>query len=222
MKIDKTGTYLPFAGVTIIATVSQQDSEFWQGIHNLLNQPIIRKYYTPLPNSSYHMTTNNLCVAKGKPNWIEFIEKNLSYFQALSETLKQHPHEIITSFTGITKQGAIQLNMLFNDPNQEQIIRSVATQHKCARGIPRIFHITLAYQYSTIEDDDIPAILTVLKTIENKLLEKPKPIELNPPALHIFQDMTQYTPWDGTTNPFIKEHLADENSVSSFSFCRLS
>lgn len=81
----------------------------------------------------------------------------------------------------------------------QQIAKELGLENK----VPGVFHITLAYGYKEIEDEQ------VFKEIQNKIGELfqickkyDQKILLSSPKLCFFQSMEQYTPWDGITNPF--------------------
>jgi hypothetical protein len=207
MKIDQNGKYLPFAGVTVISPVVQEDTTFWSELHTLVSNPVLVKYFTPLPYKSYHMTTNNLCVQASYDDWHEFIDRNLSFFEALSNELLNNVFEPTVAITGLTTDGAIQLTVNFNPSDQEDHVLTIARKYKCIDGVPFQFHITLAYQYKPISHKDILAFNTAIQAIQEKTNRQQ--LILNPPKLHNFNDMTHYTPWDGTSNPF---QLYEENT----------
>lgn len=219
MKINQQGTYLPFAGVTVIATLLKQDETFWHKMQALIHQPLICKYFTPVPYESYHMTTNNLYVEEDCPDWSKFIDNNLTYFHSLSNRLLQNSHNLDVSIVDLKTHNAIQLIVLFDSPDDEEMIHNIAAQYRCADGIPRLFHVTLAYQYQAISNEDNQAMSAIFNAI--KQMARDHHITLNPPALHIFRDMTQYTPWDGTANPFqppINDDVPHDNCLPFFRF----
>ena len=214
MKIDQNGEYLPFAGVTVISPVVQENTTFWSELHNTLtSHPVLVKYFTPLPYESYHMTTNNLCVQASHDDWHAFIDRNLLFFKQLSaELIKNDEFLPLVTITGITTEGAIQLSVNFSPPDQEDAIINLAKTYNYTSGIPSQFHITLAYQYKKINHEDKPAFDAAIQAIRDTT--RNCQITLNPPGLHTFNDMTHYTPWDGNTNPF----QPDEDNSHTFFF----
>ncbi|CAM4430230.1 MAG: hypothetical protein LEGION0398_MBIBDBAK_01338 [Legionellaceae bacterium] len=88
-KIDSNGIYTKFPGLTIIASIMEKDFLFFQKIYNCFTQDLIKKYYSPLPFDSYHITTVNLYTEKsdGGNNWGDFIKGNESFFQRLHNYL---------------------------------------------------------------------------------------------------------------------------------------
>ena len=211
MKINNCGEYRPFAGVTVISPVVQENTTFWSELHTLVSNPVLVKYFTPLPYESYHMTTNNLYIKENCDNWHEFIDTHLVFFERFSDNLAKYSFQPQVTITGVTTDGAIQLSVHFCLPDQEDTIFRIGEKHKCEEGIPSQFHITLAYQYKKITREDKPVFDAAIQAIRDTT--RNCQITLNPPGLHIFNDMTHYTPWDGKTNPFQPE---EENSHTFF------
>lgn len=107
--------------------------------------------------------------------------------------------------------------MITIPPEQRMIIQRVASEFGLENKIPAEFHITLAYGYNEIEDEDS------FKEIKNKIGELltichkyEQPITLSPPELCFFHTMEQFIPWDGSTNPFIPQRPADRWKLFNF------
>lgn len=57
-KIDCKGNYLEFNGITVISFL--HFNKIFPQIYDILDHdPDIKKYYSPLPLDSYHMTVKN-------------------------------------------------------------------------------------------------------------------------------------------------------------------
>jgi len=60
-KFDSWGNFLPYNGISIISFLSSRHEKYWMDFYELLNsQPMIRKYYTPVHPSSYHVCIKDL------------------------------------------------------------------------------------------------------------------------------------------------------------------
>lgn len=89
-KIDESGRYTYFPGVTVVSGVREVDLSFWKEIYKCIADcELSRSYYSPLPFDSYHMTTTNLFTKQvhGGSNWARFLRDNQSFFQRLNEAL---------------------------------------------------------------------------------------------------------------------------------------
>ena len=66
-KIDGDGHYLRFPGVTFIAFLDGRLDSKWKIFENFFNHQLtnLKRYYSLLPPSSYHMTVKNHEVAEG-------------------------------------------------------------------------------------------------------------------------------------------------------------
>ena len=65
-KLDSRGYYLQFPGNTVLCDVAGASSGRYAVVENFLrSNDILRKYYTALPASSYHMTLFDLFVQEG-------------------------------------------------------------------------------------------------------------------------------------------------------------
>lgn len=212
LKITAKGSYSHFPGVTVIAKVQNKDLDFCKKIYAcLVESELITQYYSPLPFESYHMTTNNLFTAKkdGGDDWEAFINQNLTIFQRLHYYLKANAFNPQITITTTIVEGVIQLiGELPKD--QIVIINAFASEFDLRDRIPSVFHITLAYQYKNIP---IEALNAIKKQLTEKLkhILTSQPLQLNPPQLCYFNDMTAFITWDGSSSPFIKDN---QSSVS--------
>ncbi|HHF7373594.1 DUF1868 domain-containing protein [Legionella bozemanae] len=233
MKIDDQSNYLEFPGVTIIADAGQTNQKLWQDIYYFLkNTSVLCNYFSPLPYQSYHMTTCNLYTQQETPeNWLSFISKKLTIFQKMNKRLLELNFNISISVEAVNYFSELQL--ILSIPSEQQtIIQQFAEEFGLKNKIPTVFHITLAYGYREIEDEQ------VFKEIKNKMEELLKicqqyeqKIILSPPKLCFFRSMEQFIPWDGAINPFIVKSSANplrlfssekgmqKNEVAKPSFC---
>lgn len=203
-KIDSTGNYIEFPGVTIIAPIikTAQENNFLHKIHqSLTSSTLLTQYYTPLPYESYHMTTCNL-YTKNEHNldWFKFITDKLEFFQNLFTQLKTHELIPEASIEAVQVGRALQLRLSLPE-NQKTMIRQFAQTLGIEDGLPSFFHITLAYCYKNISDKKLhqEIVATVEEIIAPYINQN---IKLNAPTLCHFESMLAFIPWDGVTYPF--------------------
>lgn len=211
MKIDKFGNYIPFPGVTIIAPVLSGDALFWQNLHSrLMACTHLSSYFTLLPSTSYHMTTNNLFTqfSVGDDNWPEFIDRCLPKLQEIHARLREFAFSSVAKVLSYSNNWAIQL-VLELSPDQIKTIKDIAKEFDIAWGIPENFHMTLAYQYKHMNPRMGEIIdLEISAALDDILRMHTHPIiRLQAPKLHIFHDMTAFTPWDASSNPFLLDEI---------------
>lgn len=198
-KINDSGNYLTFQGVSIISPVGYKNQDLWLQIETLLqNSNLIRKYFALLPLQSYHMTLFNLFTQEEySSNWPSVISENKDFFQKINQRLFEVTFEPEVSLEYVNYYGAIQL-ILSLRADQKVHISHLAEEFKIK--IPSSFHITLAYEYRPIDDDKITTELSKLATMCKGYNS---PLVLTAPNLHFFHDMENFTPWDGKINPFM-------------------
>ncbi|VEB38492.1 Uncharacterized protein conserved in bacteria [Legionella sainthelensi] len=203
-KLDSTGNYIEFPGVTIIAPIikTAQENNFLPKIHqSLTSATLLTQYYTPLPFESYHMTTCNL-YTKNEHNldWFKFITDKLEFFQNLCIQLKAHEFTPEASIEAVQVGRALQLRLSLPE-NQKAMLRQLAQTLGIEEGLPSFFHITLAYCYKNISDKKLhqEIIAAVEEIIAPYINQK---VKLNVPTLCHFESMLAFTPWDGVAYPF--------------------
>lgn len=202
-KINNQGQYTIYPGITTIATIQKQDGKFWQEIHDMVNIPLISEYFSPLPYESYHMTTINLYTERddGGGDWIQFVSQKLAFFKALHADLAKNSFQPTIKLQSIKIADVLQLCMEINE-NQKTRIETTAKTFELQAKIPKVFHITLAYQYKLTTLNHEEQIKHYLKEhLEQFFAERTT--QLNSPSLTYFNDMTAFTPWDALSNPFI-------------------
>lgn len=202
-KVDATGNHVKFPGVTIIAPIVKTDpeSEFLHNIHHFLSHStLFTTYYAPLPYDSYHMTTCNLYTQDKHQDWHEFITGKLEFFQNLCTYLKDREFNPEISLEGLEFGGALQLRLTVPE-SQKKLFHDLAQTFDIENGIPPFFHITLAYSYKDIDNEQVrrEMIATLEEVIAPYINQK---IRLDIPTLCYFESMKAFTPWDGKTYPF--------------------
>ncbi|NBX85569.1 MAG: DUF1868 domain-containing protein [Gammaproteobacteria bacterium] len=205
-KINPNGLYLPFPGITVVASIFQEDLNFWNQIYQLLSQSeLIKTYFSPLPVDSYHVTTLNLCVASDfqAQEWPIYLHTALKHvYQPIWQYLHAHAFKPEIHFEHIHTQGAIQL--VFTLPEHQQtIIVETAKQFGLETQIPPAYHMTLAYQYRDIPKAELACIEDYLHAEVYRVMQLVKhQCRLNVPTLSYFFDMTAFHPWDAQKYPF--------------------
>lgn len=202
VKIDATGKYCNFPGVTIVAPTKREDWDFWKQVHNQLQSyKLLQEYYSLLPFESYHMTTNNIYTKKsdGGSSWDEFVNKNLPKLQKLHNTYNENIFEPeITVETLFLEKKGMKLIVKLKEEHHS-IIKEISGKFDLLHKIPRIFHITLAYPYKTPDE-------TILKELRMELKSSlscfGKKLVLDSPKLCYFHDMKKFIPWNAEINPF--------------------
>ncbi|MDR3443527.1 MAG: DUF1868 domain-containing protein [Legionella sp.] len=203
-KINNQGQYTIYPGITTIATIQKQDDEFWQKIHNMVKIPLISDYFAPLPYESYHMTTINLYTERddGGEDWGHFVTKKLAFFKALHADLAKNAFQPTIKLQSIKSADVLQLCVEIAE-NQKASIETVAKTFDLQTKIPKVFHITLAYQYKLTALNHRKKIKHHLEEHLEQFFAERSPLQLNSPSLTYFNDMTAFTPWDALSNPFI-------------------
>ncbi len=151
------------------------------------------------------MTTTNLFTQEddGRDGWESLIREISPRCNLLHLLLSKNASPCSVFFTGITTLGVIQLIVAIS-ASQEEMIRSMAKKIGMERSIPHYFHITLAYQYKDIPIAAEEVIAQRLqKNLSGILALKPEGVILGPPKLYSFDDMTAFTPWDGSISSLL-------------------
>lgn len=204
VKIDQHGHYCPFPGLTIIANTKKEDGDFWNTIYDAIKE-LHTDYFSVLPPSSYHMTTTNLVTAAQFPNeelWNKFIQDKLFYFNQLSQHLSQETHPLNITFNRLITNGVIQLEVNLHPSQKADIQRFASLYGIDQRLIPIHFHITLAYQYKPLPQNEYLKVANNFKNALEPIFSEQMSIQLLPPELSYFLDMTDFHSWDGSENPF--------------------
>jgi len=207
-KIDREGMFLPFAGITIICKVNGI-VEFLISIQQALqNDPLIKQYYSTVPSSSHHMTAINLYTqdAMSETEWKSFLHEKIRFFSMLNKTLHEKAFPLNAQIVGAIMQGVIQLIVCIPSAQKEKI-EAIATKHQLAHKIPQVFHITLAYQYKAVEEENASAVNQRLSRIIDTYCHPGIIFPLSSPALYYFQDMTAYKPLDIVSSSLDGRHL---------------
>jgi len=191
-KFDEQGNYLPFSGYTIVANARHPLPTCLTDLVNTLSSSELKQYYSFLPTISYHVTINPL---EGVQN------HHLSLLKDEQRKLSEQDTSSICTADKLIRSKALLIEVKFNETQNEnfttkiQNIRSSQLQqanilHKYTLS----WHLTLAYQYKPIENDEIT--LKLDKLISNLSQSSIFPFDI--PLDHIrichYDDMTRFTP----------------------------
>lgn len=198
-KVDSTGTYTPYPGLTFVCMVANPNI-FQQFYDFMKGKETFCKYYALLPPSSYHMTVKNYVTAKciRQPDLTMYVIQNLH----LIETMKA----LCEGVQGEQKVRAYDLSfrgtfLILLKPFRSRVLKRF--QEDLVRlSIPREslkFHMTFAYLYRfTLEKGDEEALVKEQKEITEELIRILRPEEFNltfeKVQMCYFPDMTKFIP----------------------------
>ena len=205
-KLDAAGNFLPFAGITVVSSAVESDSNaaVLLEVYNALKaSPRIVENFALLPPESYHMTAVDLCTqAETHGDWLNFVNGKLSTFHSFHSVLQERNITPVVTPHGAAIGGALFL-MLQVDPRQHKEIRDTARGFDVLQKVPR-FHISFGYRTKAIDGELHTELLFELQLIFNTAFAKHQlsSLTLAPVKLCYFDDMTKFIPWDATKNPF--------------------
>lgn len=212
LKINSEGQYVSYSGYTVISLV--KDYQRYLDIEDFIrSSPILSKYMTPLPASSYHVTIFDIfsqrnipekykCTSGPVPSqcWIQVLENlrsdlsaiqkicsNVSEkisFQKIKFNLKMDPGRAL----GIG--GALSNEYLASDIRKQCFLIFPLSRRPIMK-----YHLTLAYLYKKITVDNMEDIkkeldkLWYLIPLEQSLLQ---------PGVFYFEKISEFTPLDKT------------------------
>ena len=206
-KIDKKGHYRKFPGISVVAAIKDEDTDLWKEVYDSIHK-ITKGYYAPLPHTSYHMTAVDLYTeaAVGHMRWKQFVRSNLSFFQSIHTSFQDQAITPMIQIETTKIAGVIQL-LLRLPQEQDSTIHRIATKFNVDKQVPKVFHITLAYPFKSIESSQAKLMEELIKTDIEKIFAKyGNVITLEPPKLCYFNDMKAFIPWNGDKSPFEHSH----------------
>jgi len=193
IKVDDQGKYRIFPGITIICPLTNPKE--WQEIPTFISQTReLRKYYSPLPLDSYHMTILDLFVQRDKTNeeWASFLLSKSDGFQKIRDVFSALTFTPTPIFRGVAISGVISLEFALSETDSQiisflrQLLASFVGAHVSSG---YVFHMTLAYQYTNpvgqepnmkVMEEEVrdlaSKITTILFNRDNKILLKPAQI----------------------------------------------
>lgn len=220
-KVDEQGAYSPFSGVTVVSSCYPEHKMFCTTIYNALkSNSLVMEFFSPLPASSYHMTTMSLETEQEIGNlWDEFILDNLDNYRKIKNELETNPIYPLIEKVQVNISWTISLTV-FLSKAQEIQIKETAKAVKIEDTVPRVFHITLAYPRPNKKTS---AVIT--QRLQNELTAQLEtligqfhfPMKVAQAKLCYFNDMIAFHPWNAESNPFIHKNFIES---LFFSFLR--
>jgi hypothetical protein len=191
-KIDIQGNYLPFPGYTIVSHALHPLPKSLTDLVNYLSSSELQKYYSFLPATSYHVTINPL---------ENVLDEHLSVLKEEQRKLKEQNTTIICTAEKLIRSRVILIEVQFKDDENQtfaNIIKNVRShelqQTKILHNYVLPWHLTLAYQYKDIENEEITTKLDQI--IGN--IPQSSTFPFNIPLDHIrichYNDMREFTP----------------------------
>lgn len=203
-KIDSSGKYCHFPGVTVVSAVGEENQDLWSAIfQGVKNSPLLSGYYGLLPLESYHMTTINLDVEAKTPQWLEYIDAKLPWFRSLHQEVELNSFNPSVLSIEPLFLGSILLLRLQLPPEQIEANERIVSKFSIRDRLPQYYHITLGYQYRSFDEVTSLSLQREFTSITSECLKSyRKPVILDAPHLTYFNNMTAFIPWDATENPF--------------------
>jgi hypothetical protein len=202
-KVNAAGEYLRFQGITVVASaINDVLTEFWENIYSELKScRVVTDQYALLPYESYHMTTLNVQDQgqRSDKEWYQFVHNSLPWMHSLHQRLERDAMRPKVVLDRIVAGGTIMI-FLRLDPEQDARIRTTAKDFDIMHATQPVYHITLAYRYTDVTAPTQAEVLIVLDKIFQRIANQG--MELEPPKLCYFSDMTAFIPWEAQHNPF--------------------
>ena len=195
-KIDCTGKYLPFEGVSYICMAKAQS--VLADVYERLGQTSFKHYYSPLPLNSYHMTLMNLEVKRDSTPTNEWlINRRITYTNSflflLQLNLPVQGIEVEITDLELTNRVAYLSVRVVNDnvfklmsEFREKTMEAFKINDRALK-----FHITLAYSYNEV---DLVKMHSELESL--RIFVREKRVTLNIPKLYFFENMTRFVDFE--------------------------
>lgn len=218
-KINKNGVFCDFNGLSVVASFYEKNKDVCTRLYSsIAHNPKINSYFAALPPQSYHMTTLNLQTQNAlHQSWDVFFTQKMGLLEEIQLRCLQDSFEPEVTVFGYLDEGVIQL-LIKLPKEQVNKIKSIAHDLALQNQVPEVFHITLAYQYKAIPKEKKSIIKQEIKAmIESQISTLPFPMELSPPVLCSFNNMTSFTEWEVGSMPF-KETQQDASDGKLLTF----
>ncbi len=204
-KIDSSGQYLPYPGITVVAKIRDNSKKMLETLFRSLAQnELLTQHFALLPPESYHMTTLNLFTEEwdGQGKWKSFVSTSLPWIRRLNLKIQANAIESQATLEESSVTGVIMLNLKMGSQQKEVLYRP-AREFGLMNQVPRTFHITLGYLFKKISSKTLEQIKTVVnRAVVQTMVFYGDTIQFDSPKLSSFRDMTDFQPWDGEKNPF--------------------
>jgi len=191
-KIDIQGNYVPFPGYTIVSHAIHPLPKPLTDLVNYLSSSELQKYYSFLPATSYHVTINPLENVR---------TEHKSLLEDEQRKLKEQNTTSICTAEKLICRTAISIEVEFkDDENQtfQNIIKNVQSnilqQSEILYNRVLPWHLTLAYQYKDIENNEIKTKLDQIIANIPQTSRLPFDIPLDHIRICHYNDMTKFTP----------------------------
>ncbi|CAH1795302.1 unnamed protein product [Owenia fusiformis] len=217
-KINEKGEYLPFYGYTCIAMCKNNDQ--LKDLERFIASSTLKKYFSPLPVSSYHMTLYNIWCHKDSliPPIMQWMNRtgvndlNSSYWLP-----KEALHTELESADNLAKNKLSEISVKvipkleFRSPHLTLFVDILGRQDKdkvdqfrneCTKifghdddALMQIgYHITLAYQYEEVEEEDITQYNKDIQKLES-MIKNLGVIRLKKGGVYVFPSMEKFIPY---------------------------
>jgi hypothetical protein len=228
-KIDSSGRYLPFPGLTAVADVFRGNMDIFQHFHDRLSAcSAITDYTALLPAESYHITAFGITEQRSQTpsEWTDWLSEHLNSLHDLHLQMEQHtrPYE----FRIVKAQGR-RLTLIVEIESMEAAAeRHVAsTTQKYQVRVPRTHHISLGYPYRKFENKIKEKQFT--EEFQNIFVDvfssdwQSARFTANQPRLCFYNDMTAFIPWDATAPPQFSSLINEMNGITeAASECKMN
>ena len=209
-----TGDYETFGGVTCIANIADRFSNpGWARVYEFIEtDPILSKYYTALPVSSYHMTIHPMFTVSSVPGstprrFDAQLVPSKPAFIKFHEELVNHPFEPKGKIMDTYAQGIIVIAVELDPEDQKRTFGLRQLIHKLT-GLDPIErygqHITLAYRKSKVDVQDFrpltKSLQQLIAILNNEVLSKSGgKLLFDKAQVMLFHDMALFQPSDPNT-----------------------
>lgn len=206
-KFNEDGSARLFPGNTVLCPVTPASDtmEILKQFHAAILQELWHRYYAMLPPSSFHMTVFDLvCDQVRKPeNWTTLLPLDApleavdAFVQQQWQSAPSAPQpSVVVGRLEIGDYITLRLRPL-NDP-ANQLLRQYRDTLSAVFGIRQpnhteyFFHLTYAYGITALDEREKEIIADFVQHWEPLLQQQLAVLELLPPQLCFFQDMTHF------------------------------
>jgi hypothetical protein len=190
-KIDIHGNYAPFPGYTIVSHALHPLPKALADLYNFLSSSELRNYYSFLPITSYHVTINPVENVR---------DEHIPLLKEEQRKLKERDTTSVCTVEKLIRSKGISIEVQFKEdqnPNFENHLNNVRSpelrQVNVLHPYAQSWHLTLAYQYKDIENDEVKNRLDqIIQNITSTL--PPFTIPLDHMRICHYNDMTKFTP----------------------------
>eukprot|EP00759_Apiculatamorpha_spiralis_P007029 PhF_6_TR14176/c0_g1_i3/m.22698 len=198
-----TAQYLPSYGITCIMPLHPSQHTLAKSCYDqLMANPAITSFMTPLPWQSYHVTVTGMeeLMDPRNPLWtIDDVHTKLcapcwSLFPDPTTPLTMNVHNKPRIDKGLS------LDVMFPDPREEVAVRSLEETLRRELGTfgkikPQRYHLTLAYDYKHPRVAMPPECeLAMKKILASTFYSDGGVVKLSPPEVTVYESMCAFEP----------------------------